>query len=58
MGIAGAALYSLALIAGRELAQVLTGAKRPLRSAWQAFLYGAALCGAGLYPRPHTKSRQ
>jgi len=32
MGIAGAALYSLALIVGRELAQVLARAKRALRS--------------------------
>jgi hypothetical protein len=34
MGIAGAALFSLALIAGGALAQVLTGAKPVLRSAW------------------------
>ena len=33
MGIAGAALYSLALIVGRELEQVLTRANRFLRSA-------------------------
>jgi len=32
MGIAGAALYSLALIVGRELAHVLTRANRALRS--------------------------
>jgi len=56
MGIAGAALYSLALIGARELAQVSSRANRALRWAWHVLLDGAALFGASLFAMPQGKS--
>jgi hypothetical protein len=57
MGIAGAALYSLALIGARELARFPSRANVALRWAWQSILEGAAQYGASLYAIP-PKGRQ
>jgi len=58
MGIAGAALYRLAIIGARELAQVPSRANRALRWAWHLLLDGAAHYGASLFAMPHGKSGQ
>ena len=55
MGIAGAALYSLALLAGRELARLASHAKHTLRGGWPLVLEGAAGHRASLHPAPHTE---
>jgi len=57
MGIAGAALYSLALIGARELARFPPRANVALRWVWQSILEGAAQYGASLYAIP-PKGRQ
>jgi hypothetical protein len=55
MGIAGAALYSLALIAGRELVRLPAHVKHALRGVWRPLLEGAAHCGASLHPASHAE---
>ena len=52
MGIAGAALYSLALLALRELAQFRSQATRTLRWTWQLLVDSAAHRGASLHVAP------
>ena len=56
MGIAGAVLYSLALISARELARFPSRPNRALRWAWHVLLDGAAHYGASLFAMPHGKS--
>ena len=58
MGIAGAVLYSLALISARELARFPSRANRALRWAWQVLLNGAARCSASLLAMPGGRSGQ
>jgi hypothetical protein len=58
MGIAGAALYSLALIGARELLGFPSRANGALRWAWQSVLDGAAQYGASHYAMPPPKDEQ
>ena len=55
MGIAGAALYSLVLIAGRKLAWLASHAKHASRSVWRLLLEGAAPYGASPHAVPHAR---
>jgi len=50
MGIAGAALYSLILIARLKLAQLASHAKHELRWLWSI-----AHCGPGLHAAPRAR---
>lgn len=54
MGIAGAALYSLVLIAGRKLVRLSSHAKPAFRSVRRLLLEGVARHGARLRAAPHT----
>jgi len=58
MGIAGAVLYSLALISARELAGFPSRANRALRWAWHVLLDGASHFGASLLPMPRGRRGQ
>jgi hypothetical protein len=58
MGIAGAVLYSLALISARELARFPLRADRALRWAWHVLLDSAAQCGASLFAMPRGERGQ
>ena len=54
MGIAGAALYSLVLMAVRELRELGLRARHLLRSCGHEFFAGGALYGASFYEMPHA----
>jgi hypothetical protein len=57
MGIGGAALYRVALIAGRQLARLPSRGKRAPPWAWQLFLDGAAHYGARLHAFPQMERK-
>jgi hypothetical protein len=58
MGIAGAALYSLVLIAGRALAPLPSHAKHALHWVCRLVLESAAHHGANLHAAPHVSVQQ
>jgi len=58
MGVAGAALYSLLLIAGHELAGLPSHAQHTQRSVWQLLLEGAAHYGASVRASPRVNDQQ
>jgi len=58
MGIAGAALYSLVLIAGRELARLPSHAQHALRWVWRLLLEGGAHYSASVHASPRVNDQQ
>jgi len=57
MGIGGAAVYGLALMAFRGLEWLGSHIARLLGGAWRWFVEGAALYGADLYASPAAAPR-
>ena len=53
MGIGGAVLYGLVVMAGRKLSRLSMRANRLLASIWHMSLEGAALSGASFHALPH-----
>lgn len=58
MGIAGAAIYSIVLIAFRKLVRLPSHAKRAFRWVWRLLLEGAAHHGASLHVATHANVRR